>query len=125
MPGTFVKTDLAAFLNSKELGDVANYNGNTFDVIFLNEYEAANLFGLEIESVSPQLLARDEDIKDISIGAKLIIGKALSAADDSFENNTVYVDTGERFGESEQIEYKVISKQPDGTGLTTLILSKD
>ena len=77
---------------------VANYNGNTFNVQFFNEYEAAMLFGAEIESTHPFIMARDADILGIYHGAIIIIST---------------------------IEYKVIGIQPDGTGLTTLILSKD
>ena len=98
MPGDFITTDLAAFLNSNELGDVAIYNGNTINVLFLNEHEAVMLFGLEVESASPLIMARDSDISGIQHGSTIVVSG---------------------------ITYKVIDIQPDGTGLTTLILSKD
>lgn len=128
MSGDFVKADLAAFLNSNELGDAATYNGNTFDVLFLNEYEAIALFGTEVESASPLIIARDADILGISHGARVVVGKNSSIADDSFQDSpdTMFVDTADgQFDKSGQIEYKVIGIQPDGTGLSTLILSKD
>lgn len=118
MPGDFIKTDLAAFLNSNELGDTAEYNGNTFDVQFFNEYEAVNLFGLEVESAKPLVIVKDSDILGIVPGAKFIVGK--SAVD------TMFVDTVDgQFDKSRQMEYKVIEIQPDNTGLSILILSKD
>ena len=102
MPGDFIKKDLAAFFNSNELGDIASWQGNTFNCMFFNEYEAVNIFGIEVESEKPMLLARDEDIEGIAQGAKIEI-----------LNSGVIT------------EFKVINIQPDGTGLTILILSKD
>ena len=143
MPGDFVKTDLAAFLdldedslktdlatffNPDELGDVANYNGNTFVVLFFNEYEAVQLFGAEVESASPLIMARDADILGIHHGARVVVGSSSSIADDSFQDSpdTMFVDTQDgQFDKSGQMQYKVIGIQPDGTGLTMLILSKD
>lgn len=128
MPGDFVKDDLATFLDSDELGDVATYEGNTFDVQFFNEYEVAGLFGIEVESASPQIIAKDSDIPNIAHGSRIVVGKGSSIADDSFQDSadTMFVNTDNgQFDKSGQMEYKVIGIQPDGTGLTTLILSKD
>ena len=99
MPGDFIKKDLAVFFNSNELGDIASWQGNTFNCMFFNEYEAVNIFGIEVESENPMLLARDEDIEGIAQEAKIEI-----------LNSGVIT------------EFKVINIQPDGTGLTILIL---
>lgn len=98
MSGNFITTDLATFLNSDELGDVATYNGNSINVQFFNEYEAAALFELEVEVTKPFCIAKDTDITGIAHGSTITI---------------------------KSVAYKVIEIQPDGTGLTQLILSKD
>lgn len=98
MPGDFVSNDLASFLRTDELGDDAVYNGNSIDVQFYNEYDAAVIFDLEVESASPQAIARDSDIPNIAHGSEVTINSVV---------------------------YKVRGVQPDGKGMTLLILSKD
>lgn len=128
MPGDFIKKDLTAFFNSSELGDIASWQGNTFNCMFFNEYEAANLFGLEVESASPMIIARDSDILGIHHGARVLVGSGSSIADDSFQDtaDTMFIDTADgQFDKSGQMEYKVVGIRPDNTGLSILILSRD
>ncbi|MFA6148661.1 MAG: hypothetical protein WC899_10685 [bacterium] len=71
-------------------------------VIFDNEYAAAEYDRLadraSLESTSPRVVCRDADVPGISHGATLAISGTT---------------------------YYVIEVRPDGTGVTTLVLSKD
>ncbi|MFA4871379.1 MAG: hypothetical protein WC623_24485 [Pedobacter sp.] len=98
MPGSFIAEDLNIFLNSSELGTVAAYGGNSFNVQFFDEFESSQVFGSEAETSSPSAIVKDSDVIGITHGATITI------------NNTAY---------------KVRGIQPDKTGLTILILSKD
>jgi hypothetical protein len=69
-----------------------------FKVILHNLYEAAILFGTEIEQQGPYCEARDSDIMGIVHGTG------------------VWIDS---------VYYEVTSIQPDGTGISILKLSKD
>lgn len=124
------KEDLAQFLNSNELGDIATWNGNTFDVQFFNEFDPVDLgiLNLEIEGAAPAIIARDEDIEGIQHGARVVIGELSGIGDVSFQDSAdvMFVNTQDvEFDKSGQMEYEVIEIKPDGTGMTVLILSKD
>lgn len=88
--------DLAAFF--EDFGIDAVWNGTTFKVIFHNAYEAVTLFGSDIESKNPYIEAKDSDVAGIVKGNMLTV------------NGTAY---------------KVMTPQPDGTGITVIELSKD
>ena len=91
-------SDRAAFLDSDEFGASATWNSTTFDVMFLSKYELAAIFDVEIEANEVSAICRDSDISGIQ-------------REQTFTVNST--------------AYKVKDIQPDGTGMTTLILSED
>ena len=98
MPGDFAANDLAVFLNPRDLGDTATFKNEEINIQFVDEYEAITLLGLEIENARPMAMAATTDITGIK------------------HRDTLVIDT---------ITYYVIEIHDDGTGITTLLLSKD
>lgn len=92
----FYEEDLDPFF--EDFGEDATWNTTTFKVVFHNEYEAAVLFTGEIETRNPYVEVKDSDISGIVHGNVLTIDGTA---------------------------YKVTGIQPDGTGITVLLLSKD
>ena len=91
-----VENDLSTFFGEHAVDAV--WNAVTYKVIFHNEYESISLFGGEVESRNPYIQARESDFSGITHGATITIGG---------------------------VAYKVTSKQPDGTGIMVIELSKD
>lgn len=98
MPGAFVNNDAPKFLDSADFGHQATYDGNNFNVQFVKEFSAVELFGIEIESSTPFCIARDADVSGIAHGEQFTV---------------------------DSVVYKVRGVRPDGTGMTIIILSKD
>ena len=98
MPGDFTANDLAVFLNPRDMGSTATFKNKDINVQFVDEYEAITLFGLEIENARPMAMAATADIAGIKHRDALVI-------------NT--------------ITYYVVEIRDDGTGVTTLLLSKE
>lgn len=73
-------------------------DARVFQVIFDRPSSALAIAGMGVESLQPQALCRDIDVYDATHACTLTIG-----------------------GET----WKIIDIQPDGTGVTTLILSLD
>lgn len=71
--------------------------GNKIAGIFDDEYRGVNLQGGDIRTTSPQVLCKVADVEDVSLGALITINSK---------------------------NYTVIERQPDGTGLITLILTE-
>jgi hypothetical protein len=93
----FWEDDLPIFF--KDFAIDAEWMGKTIEAIFHNAYEAVTLFGSDIESKNPFIEVQDSDIQGIASG------------------DTVTIDS---------VDYKVMGPpQPDGTGITLLMLSKD
>ena len=93
---SFVTNDIAEML--ADFGESIMISGTTLTGIFQNEYEAASLYGLDIDSASPVLVCRSVDATDLAINAMV-------------ERSGAY--------------YYIKSIQPDGTGATVLVLSED
>lgn len=93
-----ITNDLATFLNTNEFATSITYNSNVIKGIFDDAYKGINMATGEIESTDPQVVVKTSDVSDIEHGNNLVISSTT---------------------------YYVIGIQPDGTGLTTLILSKD
>jgi len=74
------------------------WNAVTYKGIFYNEYEAASLFGGEIESRDPYVQVREADFFTITHASTIVIGG---------------------------VTYKITAKEPDGLGMMLLRLSKD
>jgi len=98
MSGDFVANDLAVFLNPRDLGNTATFKNKDINIQFVDEYEAITLFGLEIENARPVAMVATTDITGIKHRDVLVI-------------NT--------------ITYYVVEIRDDGTGVTTLLLSKE
>ncbi len=75
----------------------ADWNGKEIKIIFHNAYEAATLFGQDIESKDPYVEAQDSDVEGLVHG-------------DVLEINSV--------------SYQVREIRPDGTGITAVMLTK-
>ena len=95
---TDITGDLPTFLNSNEFASTITYNSVTIIGIFDDAYKGINLATGEIESTDPQVIVKASDISGLEHGATLIINS---------------------------ITYYVTGIHTDGTGLTTLLLSKD
>lgn len=91
-------SDLTTFLNSNEFAASITYNSATIKGIFDDAYKGINLATGEIESTNPQVIVRASGISGLEHGATLIINS---------------------------ITYYVTGIHTDGTGLTTLLLSRD
>lgn len=91
-------TDIDTFLSTNEFAVSYTYNSNVFTGIFDDAYKGINLATGEIESTEPQIIVKSSNVSGIEHGNTLIINS---------------------------ITYYVIGIHPDGTGLTTLTLSKD
>ena len=92
--------DLDIFFNADEFAVEAFLNGaaTPIKVIFDNEYREIVLSSGSVEGRVPQCLAKSSDVEAAAHGNTLKVGATT---------------------------YKIIGVQPDGTGITTLMLSKD
>jgi hypothetical protein len=90
--------DRLSFLNPEEFGTEAVVNNAKVCGIFSDAYAAIDEVTGEAATTAPQFLCRSADITAVGRGTTVRINS---------------------------IDYKVIDIQPDGTGMTRLILSKD
>ncbi len=90
--------DLDIFLNSDEFGVDVTYNTVTIQGIFDDEFSSAVQGEMGIESTVPQVLLKTADVPNVA------------------HNETMTINS---------IVYKVIGIQPDGTGMTLILLSED
>ena len=93
-----IASDLPVFLNSNDFAVTVTYNSTSIVGIFDDAYKGINLATGEIESTDPQVIVRASDISGLEHGATLIINS---------------------------VTYYVTAIHTEGTGLTTLILSRD
>lgn len=93
-----ILSDLATFINTDEFAVSITYNSTSIAGIFDDEYKGVNQITGEIEATAPQVIVKASDVLGIVHGSTLTINSAT---------------------------YYVINILQDGTGLTTLILSKD
>ncbi|MBU1864257.1 MAG: hypothetical protein KKH94_11380 [Candidatus Omnitrophica bacterium] len=92
-------TDLDVFINTNEFAvEVTLTGGAKIKGIFDDEFRALNIQDGQIASSGPQVICKSADVATVGLNAVITINA---------------------------VEYKVKERQPDGTGLTTLILSKD
>lgn len=126
MPGKFLRDDLDCFFNAEDFADLANWQGRTFPVQFFNEYDASVIFGMEIESASPYILVKDSDIPGISHGVAVTIGTAPADSSYQSDKDGLFIsDASGEFDASVQSQYIVRGIQPNNTGITKLILSRN
>jgi hypothetical protein len=92
-------TDLATFINITEFADTATHvlTAATFPVIFDAAYVGIIGPSGEIQSSGPQAQAKTSDVEDYAIGDEIMI-------------NAIY--------------YKIAGMEPDGTGITRILLSE-
>lgn len=92
-------TDLDIFLNSNEFAVDVTFNAATIRGIFDNEFIALlEREGIGVEGAGPQCLFKTSDVSTAIHGDTMTI---------------------------ESIVYNIIGIQPDGTGLTRILLSED
>jgi hypothetical protein len=94
-----ITNDIDLFLRTSEFAKTAIYNGiQVINVIFDNESVGVDLGPETVETLAPQALCKTSDIPSVRHGDTLKI---------------------------DDVTYKVIGAEPDGTGLTKVMLSKD
>lgn len=95
---TDITSDLDTFLNSDEFATSVTYNSATINGIFDDAYKGINMTTGEVESTDPQVIVKSGDVSGIEHGDTITINS---------------------------ITYYVIGIHADGTGITTIILSRD
>lgn len=90
--------DLDVFLNSDEFAVDVTYNAATIQGIFDAEFSSAVEGEVGIESTVPQVLVKTSDVPNVA------------------HNETMTINS---------VVYSVIGIQPDGTGVTLILLSED
>ncbi len=90
--------DLDIFLNSDEFAVDVTYNSATIQGIFDDEFTSAVEGEMGIESSVPQVLVKTSDVPNVA------------------HNETMTINS---------VVYNVIGIQPDGTGMTLILLSQD
>ncbi len=98
-----METDFDALINTGDFAQSVVYTpsggpAKPIDAIFDDEFSGLNTQTGQMETSKPQVMVRDSDVAGVTKKATVTVGV---------------------------IVYKVIGINPDGTGLTTLILSKD
>lgn len=91
-------TDLDVFLNSDEFAEIVTYKGAAIRGVFDDAFQVSAPDGLGIETTQPQVVVKSADVAGMAHGDTMTI---------------------------KTVVYKVIGIHPDGTGLTTAILSRD
>lgn len=99
----FYEDDFDTFLDTASFGKSVSFapNGGAVSTIvgqFFNEYESVNVVGMDAESQIPMIIVKDTDVVGIGHEAVFSIDSEV---------------------------YFVREVKPDGTGLTTAMLSKD
>lgn len=96
---TDLLSDLDEIFDTDEFAVEATLTGGIkIKVIFDDEFRGQNIESGEIRTTAPQVLCKSADVSGVALG------------------NTITINS---------VAYKVIERQPDGTGCTTLILSRD
>lgn len=90
--------DRLMFLQTEDFGMTGTIGTATIYGIFDDSYHAVNEVTGEVATTAPQFTCRTSDVTSVIQGTVITINS---------------------------IAYKVINIQPDGTGLTVLILSRD
>jgi hypothetical protein len=91
--------DLPGFLDTEEFAvEVTLTGGVKIRGIFDDEHRLISEQDGQVSTTAPQVMCRASDVASVALGAAATISS---------------------------VAYKVIEKQPDGSGLTTLILSRD
>jgi len=91
-------TDLDTFINADEFAVDITYNAATIQGVFDDEFSSAVQGEMGIESTVPQVQVKTSDVPTVAHGETMTI------------NSTVY---------------NIIGIQPDGTGMTLILLSED
>lgn len=94
--------NLDEFFDTSDFAVTAVYNPGggsptSISVIYDNEYLSSVLGGIEVENKNPMILCKTSDVANAKHGETIVVNG---------------------------ITYKIIEVQPDGTGLTSLILSQ-
>lgn len=92
-----MQRDLKVFTNPKYFGQSVTIGGTPVNVIFDSSYVAVDAAGIAAESSSPAIIGRDSDLSGYSHDAAVVVAG---------------------------VNYKIVERQPDGTGMTTIILRR-
>lgn len=100
--------DVAGML--ADFGESFQMGGTTLTAIFQNEYEVASVYGIDVDSSSPVVVCRSIDVDELDYTAQIV-----RVAD----GQLYYVTSIQSDG------IGVTTQLPLGTGLTSLVVSKD
>jgi len=90
--------DRLEMLDTDEFATTATFGQTSVPGIFDGQGVEVTVEGMEIATTAPTFLCRESDVSGLARGGTVVIGGTT---------------------------YYVIEKRPDGTGMVTLILSKD
>ncbi len=93
-----ILTDLDTFLDSDEYAVQITYNSGTIKGIFDNAFVEDQQDDIDVETLQPQVTVKTSDVTGLTQGDTMTINSVV---------------------------YNVIGIQPDGTGLTNVLLSQD
>src|SRR4030067_126595 len=97
----FTSEELTALFDTDDFGDIAYWNGNSFNVKFSNQYEAAQMFDISIDSARPFILCKTSDVPGIAQGVIVTVGSAEAAPSFKRDAGGMFVsDVGGAFDES-------------------------
>lgn len=102
MPTLQDSDDLDAFLDPEDFGVEAIIDGKSVDGIFDNDFLLADL-GVGMESRDPRFMVKTTDVKSVVHDDSVLVPDEISGGTTT---------------------YKVKGIEPDGTGITTLVLEK-
>jgi hypothetical protein len=95
---TDLTDDLTFFLNNEEFAVDVLYNAATIQGIFDDEFTSGAADGVGIETTVAQVLVKTSDVASAAQGETMTINS---------------------------VDYNIIGIQPDGTGLTLILLSRN
>lgn len=91
-------SDLDIFLNNEEFAIEVTYNLTTFNGIYDNAFIDDQQGGIQAETLDPQIMVKTSDVSGLTHGETMTVNS---------------------------VAYKVREIQPDGTGLTRILLTRD
>ncbi len=95
---TDLTTDLDVFINADEFAVDVTYNAATIQGVFDDEFSSAVEGEMGVESTVPQVTVKTSDVSSATHGETMTINS---------------------------VNYNIIGIQPDGTGMTLILLSED
>ncbi len=93
-----ILSDLDVFFDADEFAVPVTYNSLTFNGIYDNTFAEDDQGEIQVDTLNPQIMVKSSDVTSLAKGDTMTVNS---------------------------IAYKVRSIQPDGTGVTTIFLTRD